>query len=400
MRTNLVWGLVVALLWAAGGRGGDGPEASATLSDLKREARIAAEDLGRARQPGTAEAQQREGVTRYYRTTRELAQRALALVRAHPDAAAAPEALVWVIIGLLDGNSAEAGEAEQDAAYDLLTERYLDRDVILPVCRIAWADLVSPHAEAFLRAAAERSPNLKVRALSCFSLGRYQQQLALLVLHLDDPVRKQRFEDQFGPEKIQWLRKFDRSELNRQAAASFQKTIRDYGTLEPMGKTFPPLGEQAEGALFKLRHLEPGCQAPDLTAADLNGQPLNLADWRGKVVMISFWATWCGPCMGMIPAEKALVERMKGRPFVLLGVNGDDDRAKAQETVAKEGIPWRSFWDEGPHGPISTGWGISGWPTVYLIDPAGVIRNQNLHGAELDRAVEALVTAAEAAKPQ
>lgn len=167
--------------------------------------------------------------------------------------------------------------------------------------------------------------------------------------------------------------------------------------LQPMGKDFPPLGEQATGALFRLQNLEIGCAMPKLEGEDVDGKPLKLSDSQGQVVVLSFWATWCGPCMGMVPQERALVQRMKRRPFVLIGVNGDEDRAKARTVSAKEGITWRSFWDGGPHGPISVQWGVSAWPTVYLVDANGIIRNENLRGEALDRAVEALVTEVEGA---
>ncbi|HKI21350.1 MAG TPA: TlpA family protein disulfide reductase, partial [Isosphaeraceae bacterium] len=93
------------------------------------------------------------------------------------------------------------------------------------------------------------------------------------------------------------------------------------------------------------------------------------------------------------------VARMNGRPFVLIGVNGDEDRSRAKEVSAKEGIHWRSFWDGGGPDGIPVKWGVSGWPTVYLIDAKGVIRDGSLslRGAALDKAVEDLVAEAEAA---
>ena len=139
---------------------------------------------------------------------------------------------------------------------------------------------------------------------------------------------------------------------------------------------------------------------PETDGEDLDGKRMNLSEFRGKVVVISFWASWCGPCMGMVPDEKALVERMKGRPFVLIGVNGDDDRAKAKAVAVKEGMNWRSFWDGGRLEGISVKWGVSVWPTVYLIDDRGRIRDEStaLRGHDLDQAVEALVAEAEAMK--
>jgi thiol-disulfide isomerase/thioredoxin len=138
---------------------------------------------------------------------------------------------------------------------------------------------------------------------------------------------------------------------------------------------------------------------PEIEGEDIEGTPMKLANFRGKVILISFWATWCGPCMGMVPDEKNLVERMKGRPFVLVGMNGDEDRSRAREVAAREGISWRSFWEGGRPDGIPVRWGIVGWPTVYLIDAYGVIRDEGsrLRGADLDKAVEELVTEAEAA---
>ena len=83
-------------------------------------------------------------------------------------------------------------------------------------------------------------------------------------------------------------------------------------------------------------------------------------------------------------------------PFVLVGVNGDDDRQQARSGSAKRGINWRSFWDGGSHGATPTKWGVQSWPTSYLVDPKGVIRDANLRGPDLDKAVEALVKEAEA----
>jgi thiol-disulfide isomerase/thioredoxin len=113
-----------------------------------------------------------------------------------------------------------------------------------------------------------------------------------------------------------------------------------------------------------------------------------------------FWASWCGPCMAEVPHEKELVARYRGRPFELVGVCGDGDKDKAARAIAKEGIPWSSFWN-GPTdgiGPISQAWNVRGWPTVYTIDHRGVIRLKDLYGKELDAPLEKLVAEAEAAR--
>jgi len=76
----------------------------------------------------------------------------------------------------------------------------------------------------------------------------------------------------------------------------------------------------------------------------------------------------------MYPHERSLVKELAGRPFVILGVNSDEDRDTIKKVIAKEKLVWRSFWDGGStDGPIASQWNVSGWPTLYLIDHRGVI---------------------------
>ena len=87
------------------------------------------------------------------------------------------------------------------------------------------------------------------------------------------------------------------------------------------------------------------------------------------------------------------MERLRGRPFVLLGVSSDPDRDKARRENARRGVNWRSWWDGGIPGPVATAWQTPGLPYVVLIDHRGVIRHRALGAAELDRAVDRLVAA-------
>jgi|SRR5215203_3679688 len=97
----------------------------------------------------------------------------------------------------------------------------------------------------------------------------------------------------------------------------------------------------------------------------------------------------------MYPHERSLVEKYRDRPFVILGVNSDDDREQLKETIAKEKLTWRSFWDGGStSGPIASRWNVSGWPTLYLIDHTGTIVRQVYKDDEL---IEQKVKEAEAA---
>ena len=157
------------------------------------------------------------------------------------------------------------------------------------------------------------------------------------------------------------------------------------------------LGQVAEARLDDLHNLAVGKAAPEIKGTDIHGKPLALSDYRGKVVAIVFWGTWCGPCMREIPREKALVERMKGRPFAMLGVNADADAAVARKVMEEKGVTWPNWHDGSPgEGPIAMLYHVQGYPTIYVIDAAGKIRSKKAQGDSLDQLVEKLVAEHEA----
>ena len=85
----------------------------------------------------------------------------------------------------------------------------------------------------------------------------------------------------------------------------------------------------------------PNAQAPDFTLRQLSGPNLRLAEQRGRVVMVNFWATWCGPCRVELPHLSRLHDKYRGSGFVLLGVNIDEDPAVARALVGKMGLTFR-----------------------------------------------------------
>ena len=95
----------------------------------------------------------------------------------------------------------------------------------------------------------------------------------------------------------------------------------------------------------------------------------------------------------MYPHERSLVKKLADKPFVILGINSDSDRDEIKKVIEKEEITWRSFWNgpKGTAGPISTAWNVRGWPTIYVIDPKGVIRFKDVREKQLDEAVDQLL---------
>jgi thiol-disulfide isomerase/thioredoxin len=114
------------------------------------------------------------------------------------------------------------------------------------------------------------------------------------------------------------------------------------------------LGQTAAAGLDDMHNLVEGMPAPEISGVDLGGKPRKLSDYRGKVVALVFWGTWCGPCMREVPRERELVERLKGKSFAMLGVNCDADKQAALKVMNDERITWPNWNDGAPgEGPIT-----------------------------------------------
>ena len=93
----------------------------------------------------------------------------------------------------------------------------------------------------------------------------------------------------------------------------------------------------------------------------------------------------------MYAHERSLVERLKDKPFALIGVNSDS-KERVKMAMKENNITWRSFWDGGSTGgPIASKWGVTGWPTIYVLDGKGIIRYKGVRGEAMDNAVDTLL---------
>jgi thiol-disulfide isomerase/thioredoxin len=158
----------------------------------------------------------------------------------------------------------------------------------------------------------------------------------------------------------------------------------------------PTLAEAAEARLDDWLNLAVGKQAPEIVGTDVEGRPLKLSDFRGNVVLLVFWGSWCGPCMQEVPHERELAERYKGRPFTVLGVNCRESREKAREAIERQRMAWPNWYDgEEGDGAIAALYHIPGYPSMFVIDAKGAIRSRGGRGKQLDVAIEGLVKEAE-----
>jgi peroxiredoxin len=116
----------------------------------------------------------------------------------------------------------------------------------------------------------------------------------------------------------------------------------------------------------------PSGSAPDFTLRTMSGSNLRLAEQRGRVVMVNFWATWCGPCRQEMPQLDRLYEKYRASGFVLLGVNVDDDPKKAAEVAAKLGVRFPVLLDTDK--AVSRRYDLATMPSTVIIDRDGTVR--------------------------
>ena len=116
----------------------------------------------------------------------------------------------------------------------------------------------------------------------------------------------------------------------------------------------------------------PAAPAPDFTLRSMGGSNLRLQEQRGQVVLVNFWATWCGPCRQEMPQLNRLYEKYKGSGFVLLGVNVDEDTRKAADVAAKLGVTFPVLLDT--EKTVSKLYDLSTMPSTVIIDRDGKVR--------------------------
>jgi len=353
--------------------------------------------MDRRRDLAKTDGERKEAIANYWKEMQTLIQQALNLAEEIPDDAVALDAIIWTTEIFNSGYYKDISP-EVNKAYSLLTDRWIRSDRLAPVCyRVGIRSIIYPKALRFLEAAYEKSPHRVVRGVACLGLAQRYRRFAHPGRSMRDPITRKPLEQFYSAEVslIKSLDTCDPDELDRRAEVLLERVIAEFGdVLMPPPSDPTPLGERARGELFRVRRLAIGRAVPEITGEDVQGKKLKSSDYRGKVVVLVFWATWCGPCMGMIPHERELVKRLKGKPFVLLGINGDEDkdRDKVKEIMEKEGMTWQSWWGGEHGGSIASTWGVSSWPTVYVIDAKGVIRYEYGRLSEvLDQAIDRLV---------
>lgn len=138
-----------------------------------------------------------------------------------------------------------------------------------------------------------------------------------------------------------------------------------------------------------LESVEVGQVGPDFTMNDPEGNPMTLSNMRGKIVLIDFWASWCGPCRRENPNVVAAYKKFSAKGFDILGVSLDKDAASWKEAISEDGLTWShvsdlQYWNNA----ASKLYGVMSIPSNVLLDANGVIIARNLTGDALTSKLE------------
>jgi len=173
------------------------------------------------------------------------------------------------------------------------------------------------------------------------------------------------------------------------ARAIWNQVVRDFpGTTAAQGASLSLAKLNAEIAAEPdpkvPEGLKIGQKFPGFSETDFAGRPLTLSACRGKVTLIDFWATWCGPCREEMPNVIAAYQKYHAQGFEIIGVSLDQDRAALAQYVSTQGLAWPQYFDgQGWNNKLAKKYGVKSIPTNYLLDRHGIIIDTGLRGGDL-----------------
>ena len=134
--------------------------------------------------------------------------------------------------------------------------------------------------------------------------------------------------------------------------------------------------------------------APPYSVTTLDGRQVSMDDLVGKVVLIDFWATWCGPCREALPHIQRISKEFNGQPLVVLSVSMDTDEEKWKSFVAKNGMTWLQYRDGYFTGPIAMRFAVNAIPATFSIDADGVLEDQHVGDANIEGKLKKMIAQA------
>jgi len=155
-------------------------------------------------------------------------------------------------------------------------------------------------------------------------------------------------------------------------------TLEELTKISGKGEGFSLIRKTATGRLWLLS--KPLGKPLDIKFTALDNRKVDLAKLKGKVVLIDFWATWCGPCIQILPKVKATYQKLHKDGFEIIGISLDDNRAALDKFVDKEKLPWPQYFSaKGAESDLVLHHGVGEIPTMWLVDKHGKLVDMNVH---------------------
>lgn len=206
-----------------------------------------------------------------------------------------------------------------------------------------------------------------------------------------------RYVDQLGAAVLNHVKQYPSSETSALIIAKFAFK-QDVNLLQPLYTLLSPtvqqsaFGKVVEQKLLSSDRTAVGKIAPDFSLPDMNGKSHLLSNYRGKFILIDFWASWCGPCRRENPHLLNTYLKYKSKNFEILGISMDSNKKNWQEAVKEDGLPWVHLSDlKANKGEIKSMYGINQIPMNFLLDKDGKIVARNLIGVELEAKLAQLI---------
>jgi len=174
--------------------------------------------------------------------------------------------------------------------------------------------------------------------------------------------------------------------------------------IDLINEVVPKLSESSDPAIASrvprlkgvVRRLQLPGSKMEIEGTLLNGEPVDWESYRGKVVLVDYWATWCGPCIAELPNVLAAYEAYHDKGFDVLGISLDDNKQDVEEFLAAREIPWRTLYSDDPEAngwqhPMASKYAINGIPRAILVDDQGVVGEMNGRGPRLSERLKELL---------
>lgn len=151
-------------------------------------------------------------------------------------------------------------------------------------------------------------------------------------------------------------------------------------------------GKKLKSTLDIAKQTAVGNAAPEFAQNDANGKPISLSSFKGKYVLVDFWASWCGPCRAENPAVVKAYQKFHPKGFEILGVSLDQKKDKWQEAIKKDKLSWTQVSDlQGWKNSAAALYGVQGIPMNFLLDKKGKIIGKGLRGEDLEKKLQEVI---------